>query len=97
MVHGNLTTDNILLKEKDAVQDFKIIDFGTAEMMEANGKNLPVNSINFRAPETFKKTFTEKSDIWSIGILTYFLLMGKTPFSGKNEKEIQQNIKAGNV
>lgn len=35
--------------------------------------------------ETNKKSFT--SDMWAIGVITYFLLSGYTPFEGSNNIE----------
>jgi serine/threonine protein kinase len=38
------------------------------------------------APEIIKgKNYNEKVDIWSIGIITYMLLIGKNPYPGKNK------------
>ena len=39
----------------------------------------------------------EKSDVWSIGVLMYFLLTGKLLFDGKSEEEIINAIKLGKV
>lgn len=37
----------------------------------------------YMAPEIFKKNkYTNKVDIWSLGIITYKLLVGKSPFLG---------------
>jgi len=34
----------------------------------------------FMAPEVLKQSYSTKSDVWSMGVLTYFLLSGKFPF-----------------
>ena len=47
---------------------------------------------NYMAPEVIKGCYTNKSDLWSIGVLTYVLLVGKMPFSGKNDKELLEQI-----
>jgi calcium-dependent protein kinase len=46
------------------------------------------------APEVLKGKYNEKCDIWSIGIITYMLLSGKTPFFGTTESILSQ-IKIG--
>ncbi|KAF1799862.1 kinase-like domain-containing protein [Mucor lusitanicus] len=45
------------------------------------------------APEIFKKTGHGKPvDLWAIGVITYFLLSGYTPFEGSNNVEEMQAI-----
>ena len=36
--------------------------------------------------------YTSKCDIWSIGVIFYELLHGRTPWTGKSEYELLQNI-----
>ena len=34
----------------------------------------------------------KKSDVWSVGVITYLLVVGRPPFSGRSQKEILSNI-----
>ena len=49
------------------------------------------------APELInnKNSYSYKNDVWSLGILIYYLLIGKTPFIGENIEEIYESIKKG--
>ena len=38
------------------------------------------------APEVLKKSYDEKCDMWSIGVIAFILLSGSPPFGGRNEK-----------
>ena len=40
------------------------------------------------APEVIKGCYSEKCDMWSIGILTFIMLSGKVPFKAKTDKEL---------
>lgn len=47
------------------------------------------------APEVINRNYDDKCDVWSIGVLMYTILVGSFPFGGKNDNEIEKNIKKG--
>jgi calcium-dependent protein kinase len=87
IIHRDLKLENMLL-ESQSSKNIKIADFGTAcEMPQGKKLTQMIGTINYIAPEIFKKSYTEKCDMWSCGVIMYILLTGKLPFSSKTKKQ----------
>ena len=103
IVHRDLKLENILISEievdkrtNDRYFWIKIIDFGTAKFFDKNKKEKSVvGSSYYIAPEVLKKSYNEKCDTWSIGVILYMLIVGRAPFDGADDEEIIQNIRKG--
>lgn len=88
IVHRNIRSGNILFAERGKM-NIKLIDFDVAgtktlEALSANGGGL--HGPYYSAPEVFKNDHNEKVDIWSIGVVLYFMLVGSLPFLGDNNE-----------
>ena len=89
IIHRDIKPQNILILENGLV---KITDFGIA--MAINNSQLTqtnslLGSVHYLPPEQAGgQGSTMKSDIYSLGILMYEMLMGKIPFNGDNAVEI---------
>ena len=49
----------------------------------------------YTAPEVINRSYTNKCDIWSLGVIIYISLSGMAPFYGRDNAEIIRMICAG--
>ena len=88
IVHRDLKPENLLLdKESGTDTKITIIDFGTSIAFEKNVKlSQKYGTPYYIAPEVLKKSYDEKCDLWSCGVILFILLCGYPPFNGANDK-----------
>lgn len=82
IIHRDLKPENILY-EKDT-NNIKLIDFGIATRYKKGEQpqSARVGTPFYMAPEVLCKCYTEKCDVWSIGIILYMMINFKPPFTG---------------
>ena len=90
IVHRDLKTQNILFGKKDEIKSIKIIDLGVAITLPygVNSED-PIGTLEYIAPEIFaRKPYSHKVDVWSLGILLYYLVTGGVfPFDDEKMDE----------
>ena len=92
VIHRDIKTENIFLKDGRAV----IGDFGLSKQGEDTAISF-VGSRELMAPELLKTantraTYDSRVDLWSLGILFYEMLFGKTPFKFESNAQILRDI-----
>ena len=72
----------------------KVTDFGFATFFDPKkGAKEVLGSPLYMAPEIIKhQTYTEKVDIWSLGVITFILLSGCPPFKGRSKQQMEKSI-----
>ncbi|XP_066529903.1 death-associated protein kinase 2 [Hoplias malabaricus] len=97
--HFDLKPENIMLSDKKASNpDIKIIDFGMAHcFIQGEEYKSMGGTPQYIAPEIINfEPLSTAADMWSIGVITYILLSGLSPFQGETDEETLKNIVALN-
>ena len=91
-IHRDIKPANILIKEKV----FKLADFGFTTKADLTGKHRLTENVGtplYMAPQLLSnQSYTAKSDIWSVGMLLYEMIYGKTPWPCRDRKSFLKNI-----
>lgn len=84
VVHRDLKLENWMYGATERDDRLKLIDFGLSRLLRTPDESLamPCGTLYYASPELLSQKYTSKCDIWSLGIISYMLLVGKPPFRG---------------
>ncbi|XP_017084637.1 death-associated protein kinase related [Drosophila eugracilis] len=94
IAHLDLKPQNILLAGERIEDGLKLCDFGISRVV-CEGINVRemAGTPDYVAPEVLQyEPLSLLTDIWSVGVLTYVLLSGFSPFGGDTKQETFLNI-----
>ena len=89
VIHRDVKSQNVLIKDDGTI---KLSDFGialAAGAMQITHEDSVIGSVHYLAPELSKgKQATMQSDIYSLGIVFYELLVGDVPFKADTPVQV---------
>lgn len=96
----DLKPENLLYLTKEADSTLVLADFGIAKMLDSKDGVLSTmaGSFGYAAPEIMLKQGHGKPvDMWSLGVITYTLLCGYSPFRSESVADLIDECKNGRI
>ena len=97
IIHRDLKPENIMIcKIDDGSEHAVVMDFGLAKERKAGGElekltatGIILGTPEFMSPEQLRgKPLDPRTDIYSLALMTYEMLTGKLPFTGRTQQEM---------
>ena len=101
LIHRDIKPDNVFLHNSPSGEVVKVLDFGIAKAFEPQGAEAALHTRTgsipgtpaYMAPERLTMSETgPASDVYSVGVLTYYLLAGRLPFKGTHTEVALQKL-----
>ena len=99
IVHRDLKPENIMIIKQNNFDIIKIMDFGLSKIVSPQEKMIDgYGTLSYVSPEVLLRTpYNKEVDIWSLGIILFYMLCGHLPFKGDNQSDIADKIVNDNL
>ncbi|XP_076663899.1 death-associated protein kinase 1 isoform X2 [Andrena cerasifolii] len=96
VAHLDIKPENILLSTPPPMPSIKLIDLGLSHRLVPGSEHRALfGTPEFVAPEIVNyEPLSLGTDLWAVGVLTYILLSGASPFLGEDKQETYENVSA---
>ncbi|CAK0896570.1 unnamed protein product [Prorocentrum cordatum] len=104
IIHGDLTTSNVLLMERRCPKQYvtKVTDFGLARVLDNGASKIDtatMGTVTYMPPELFQlegSALTKKVDVYAFGVITWQLCTSRTiPFEGLQPTQVVVTVAGG--
>jgi serine/threonine protein kinase len=82
VVHRDIKPENMLFDSESPFSLLRLIDWGTAEIVNKQEAKGEMGSPAYMSPEQINGSCDTRADIYSVGVIAYELLFGRRPFVG---------------
>jgi calcium/calmodulin-dependent protein kinase I len=96
----DLKPENLIYVTRDPDSDLVLADFGIAKTLGGQEETLQTmaGSFGYAAPEVMdRKGHGKPVDMWSMGVITYTLLCGYSPFRSENLPDLLEECNNSSV
>lgn len=95
VIHNDIKPQNIMRVGGEGTkigEDLVLIDFGCSVLSKGGAPPLKLATPIFCSIDALSGRTCTKSDMWSVGVMAYYLLVGEYPFQGRTASEVFREI-----
>jgi len=99
VVHRDIKPANFMFLTSESIERslLKLIDFGVSCYL-APGRLLTsrMGTTLYSSPQVLSGRYDTACDLWSCGVVMFFIICGRHPFDGRSDDEVSNAVRKGN-